>query len=79
MILWPEKAPFHKIAKCSFFLSLGVYGRYHTQWNDQDNFWESHYELVYKPVYEIWCKSDVARLDLYGRYRTQWTDKYNFW
>ena len=24
MILWPEKAPIHKIAECGFFLSLGV-------------------------------------------------------
>ena len=30
MILFPEKAPIHKIAECGFFLSLGVYTTIYT-------------------------------------------------
>ena len=35
------------------------YGRYQTLWTDEDNFWWCYLELVYKPKYKNWCKSDV--------------------
>ena len=63
-----------------------LYGKYRTLCADDDNFWQCYLELVYKPIYQIWCEWDVKcaqdpsyRFDLYGRHSTLWTDDDNFW
>ena len=36
-----------------------LYERYRILWADEANFWYCYLNLVYKPKYHIWCKSDV--------------------
>ena len=37
-----------------------LYGRYQTLWTDDYNFLQCYIELVYKPIHQIWCESDVS-------------------
>ena len=62
-----------------------IYGRYRTLWTDGDNFWQCYLELVYKPKYQILCKSGFPcsedpeyRFGLYGMYQILWTDIAHF-
>ena len=82
-IKFSVKRTFHVLKTPLYRFDL--YGKYRILWTDDDNFWQCCLELVYKPNYQIWCKSSIPcaqdpslPICLYGRYRTLWTNDDNF-